>query len=75
VTLNVPADILRELTRDDAYARMTHLAPDVDIPAAEDAEQGYDQLEAEHLCMSLATTWAKQIPSGVYRRDATVAVS
>jgi hypothetical protein len=37
VTLNVPADILRELTRDDAYARMTHLAPDVDIPAAEDA--------------------------------------
>lgn len=52
MTLNMPADILREVTRDDASARMTHPAPDIEIPAAEDAKQGYDQLEAEHLCMS-----------------------
>lgn len=37
MTLNMPADILRGLTRDDASARMTHPAPDIDIPAAEDA--------------------------------------
>jgi hypothetical protein len=41
-----------EVTRDDASARMAHPAPDIDIPAVEDAEQGYDQLEAEHLRMS-----------------------
>jgi hypothetical protein len=41
-----------EVTRDDASARMTHPAPDIDVPAVEDAEQGYDQLEAEHLRMS-----------------------
>ena len=52
MTLNMPADIPREVTRDDASARMTHPAPDIDTAAAEDAEQGYDQLEAEHPCMS-----------------------
>ena len=39
MTLNMPADILREVTRDDASAGMTHPAPDIDIPAGEDAEQ------------------------------------
>ena len=54
MTLNMPADILRGLTRDDASARMTHPAPDIDIPAAEDAVRpllvalGQDP-EAEHL--------------------------
>jgi GTP cyclohydrolase I len=53
VTLNMPADILRGLTRDDASAQ-THPAPDIDIPAAEDAVRpllvalGQDP-EAEHL--------------------------
>jgi GTP cyclohydrolase I len=103
VTLNMPADILRELTRDDASARTTHPAPDMDIPAAEDAVRallvalGQDP-EAEHLrhtprraaaafsdgvahsgasgnTRTLAKLWAKQIPSGVYRRDVTIAVS
>ncbi len=37
VNLNMPAGILREVPGDDASARLTHPAPDIDIPAAEDA--------------------------------------
>jgi hypothetical protein len=54
VNLNMPTGILREVPRDDASARLTHPAPDIDIPAAEDAVRsllvalGQDP-EAEHL--------------------------
>ena len=54
MTLNMQAGILREVTRDDASERMRHPAPDIDIPAAEDAVRsllvalGQDP-EAEHL--------------------------
>lgn len=37
MNLNMPTGILREVPRDDASARLTHPAPDIDIPAAEDA--------------------------------------
>jgi GTP cyclohydrolase I len=106
VTLNMPADILRELTRDDASARRVAAAlselltpDDFELTTFAD-EQGYDQLVLARdipfrsLCQhqmlpfygvahsgasgntrTLAKLWAKQIPSGVYRRDVTVAVS
>lgn len=54
VNLTMPTGILREVPRDDASARLTHPAPDIDIPAAEDAVRpllvalGQDP-EAEHL--------------------------
>lgn len=54
MNLNMPTGILREVPRDDASARLTRPAPDVDIPAAEDAVRsllvalGQDP-EAEHL--------------------------
>jgi GTP cyclohydrolase IA len=50
----MPTGILREVPRYDASARLTHPAPDIDIPAAEDAVRsllvalGQDP-EAEHL--------------------------
>jgi GTP cyclohydrolase I len=85
VTLNMPADILRELTRDDASARTTHPAPDMDIPAAIPfrslcqhqmlAFYGVAHSGASGNTRTLAKLRAKQIPSGVYRRDVTVAVS
>ena len=54
MTLDMPADILCELTRDDASARMTYPASDIDIPAAEDAVRSLlvalaQDPEAEHL--------------------------
>ena len=54
MNLTMPTGILREVPRDDASARLTHPAPDIDIPAAEDAVRsllvalGQDP-EAEHL--------------------------
>jgi GTP cyclohydrolase I len=54
VTLNMPAGILREVTRDDSSERMTRPAPDIGIPAPEEAVRsllvalGQDP-EAEHL--------------------------
>jgi hypothetical protein len=52
--LNMPAGFLREVTRDDSSERMTHPAPDIDIPTAEGAVRsllvalGQDP-DAEHL--------------------------
>ena len=54
MNLNMPTGILREVPRDDASARLTRPAPDIDIRAAEDAVRsllvalGQDP-EAEHL--------------------------
>jgi GTP cyclohydrolase I len=72
VTLNMPADILRGLTRDDASARMTHPAPGIDIPAAEDAVRsllvalGQDP-EAKHLRQTprrVAAAFSELLPAG-----------
>ncbi len=37
MNVNLSAGILREVTGDDASARVTHPVPDTDIPATEDA--------------------------------------
>jgi len=69
VNLNIPTGILREVPRDDASARLTHPAPDIDIPAAEDAVRpllvalGQDP-EAEHLRQT-----PRRVPAGRHRRS------
>lgn len=56
------AGILREVSRDDEPARVTHPVPDMDIPAAEDAARSL-----------LAALWQDlfqwRVPSGCHRRS------
>ena len=62
MNLNMPTGILREVPRDDASARLTHPAPDIDIPAAEDAVRSLLVALGQDLFQ-----W--RVPSGCHRRS------